>query len=216
MDCQSANGLLLHIQALKCNDDELNISEIFIVADVKKNDVPKNLVWMDLEMTGLDSDSDVIIEMATLITDLELNVLEVGPEIVILRPAALFDKMDLWNRTQHTKSGLWDKVVTSTTSQEQAELITLDFIKKHSGPRESPLCGNSIWQDRRFIAKHMKLLDNYLHYRLIDVSSIKILGKMWYPAAAEKGKPKKNSHRALDDILESIEELRYYRKILFK
>ena len=186
------------------------------MADTKKSERPKNLVWMDLEMTGLDSDTDVIIEMATLITDLELNVIEVGPEIVIHRSAELFDKMDSWNRNQHTKSGLWAKVLDSKISENEAEKTTVDFIAKHCGPRESPLCGNSIWQDRRFIAKHMKLLDNYLHYRLIDVSTIKILGKIWYPTEAEKGKTKKNSHRALDDILESIEELKYYRKIVFK
>jgi oligoribonuclease len=189
---------------------------MFAVAENKKNDKPKNLVWMDLEMTGLDSDQDLIIEMATLITDIELNVIEVGPEIVIQRPAAMFDKMDNWNRTQHTKSGLWAKVVASTITQDQAEETTIDFIKQHCGPRESPLCGNSIWQDRRFIAKHMKKLDEYLHYRLIDVSTIKILGKIWYPPEADKAKNKTNSHRALDDIRESIEELRYYRKILFK
>ena len=186
------------------------------MADAKKNDQPKNLVWMDLEMTGLDSETDVIIEMATLITDLELNVIETGPEIIIHQSAERFAKMDSWNQTQHTKSGLWAKVLTSTITQDEAEKMTLDFIKQHCGPRESPLCGNSIWQDRRFIAKHMKLLDEYLHYRLVDVSSVKILGKIWYPAESDKGKSKKNSHRALDDIKESIEELRYYRKILFK
>ncbi len=186
------------------------------MSEKKKNDTPKKLVWMDLEMSGLDSDRDVIIEMATLITDTELNVIAEGPEIVIRRSQDLFDTMDSWNREHHTKSGLWAKVVSSEVTQEQAEQMTIEFIKQHVGPRESPLCGNSIWQDRRFIAKHMKNLDAYLHYRLVDVSSVKLLGKIWYPAESEKSTDKKSSHRALDDIRESIEELKLYRKLLFK
>jgi oligoribonuclease len=186
------------------------------VNDKKKSDVPDKLVWMDLEMTGLDSDRDVIIEMATLITDKDLNVIAEGPEIIIQRPAELFQTMDSWNQEHHKKSGLWDKVVSSTISQDQAEQLTLDFIKQHTGARESPLCGNSIWQDRRFIAKHMKQLDAFLHYRLIDVSTLKILGKIWHPAAVATTNEKKSTHRALDDIRESIEELRFYRSTLFK
>lgn len=181
-----------------------------------KNDAPSKLVWMDLEMTGLDSDRDVIIEMATLITDTDLNVIAEGPEIVIQQPAELFDSMDAWNREHHTKSGLWAKVIQSTISHAEAEQMTLNFLKQHVGPRESPLCGNSIWQDRRFIAKQMKDLDGFLHYRLIDVSTVKILGKIWFPKDLEKGTEKKSSHRALDDIKESIEELKFYRSRLFK
>lgn len=181
-----------------------------------KSDAPQKLVWMDLEMTGLDSDRDVIIEMATLITDRELNVVAEGPEIVIQRSADLFKTMDAWNQEHHTKSGLWSKVVASTITQDQAEAMTLDFLRQHIGPRESPLCGNSIWQDRRFIAKHMKALDAFLHYRLIDVSTVKILGKIWNPDASQGKVDKRSSHRALDDILESIEELKFYRTALFK
>jgi oligoribonuclease len=181
-----------------------------------KNDAPSKLVWMDLEMTGLDSDRDVIIEIATLITDIDLNVIAEGPEIVVQQPAQLFDTMDSWNRETHTKSGLWAKVVSSTISQSEAEKMTIEFLKQHMGPRESPLCGNSIWQDRRFIAKHMRELDAFLHYRLIDVSTVKLLGKIWFPKDFEKGPDKKSSHRALDDIKESIEELKAYRKMLFK
>lgn len=181
-----------------------------------KNESPTKLVWMDLEMTGLDPERDLIIEMATLITDSDLNIIAEGPEIVIHRPANLFETMDDWNREQHTKSGLWAKVLESKISQIEAEQQTLSFLKQHIGPRESPLCGNSIWQDRRFIAKYMKDLDNYLHYRLIDVSTIKILGKLWYPKDMEKGIEKKSAHRALDDIRESIEELKLYRQALFK
>ena len=182
----------------------------------KKNDTPEKLVWMDLEMTGLDSDRDVIIEMATLITDKDLNVIAEGPEIVIQRPQELFQSMDAWNQEHHKKSGLWQKVITSTITQDQAEQLTLDFIKQHTGLRESPLCGNSIWQDRRFIAKHMRQLDVFLHYRLIDVSTVKILGKIWNPTAVATTNEKKSSHRALDDIRESIEELKFYRAALFK
>ncbi len=184
--------------------------------DKKKGDTPEKLVWMDLEMTGLDSDRDVIIEMATLITDRELHIIAEGPEIVIQRPPELFQTMDAWNQEHHSKSGLWQKVVTSTVTQDQAEQLTLNFIKQHTGLRESPLCGNSIWQDRRFIAKHMRQLDAFLHYRLIDVSTLKILGKIWNPAAVGATKEKKSSHRALDDIRESIEELKFYRAALFK
>lgn len=186
------------------------------MAEKKKNDTPSKLVWMDLEMSGLDSDRDVIIEMATLITDKDLNIIAEGPEIVIQQPESLFSTMDAWNQEHHTKSGLWSKVIKSTINAQQAEQMTIDFIKQHAGPRESPLCGNSIWQDRRFIAKHMKLLDAYLHYRLIDVSTVKLLGKIWYPEAIEKITEKKSSHRALDDIKESIEELKNYRTLLFK
>jgi len=182
----------------------------------QKNDTPKKLVWMDLEMTGLDSDRDVIIEMATLITDTELNIIAEGPEIVIQRHQELFETMDSWNREHHTKSGLWAKVVSSNITQNEAEQTTIDFLKQHMGPKESPLCGNSIWQDRRFIAKHMKELDAFLHYRLLDVSSVKIIGKMWYPKEFEKNSEKKSSHRALDDIKESIEELKSYRQLIFK
>ncbi len=182
----------------------------------QKNDIPEKLVWMDLEMTGLDPDRDFIIEMATIITDRELNVLEEGPEIVVHCDPTTFDRMDSWNKEHHTKSGLWAKVIASTTSQSEAEQQTLDFIKKHVKERSSPLCGNSIWQDRRFIAKQMKALDTYLHYRLIDVSTLKTLGKMWYPAEMKTITEKSSNHRALDDIKESIEELKVYRNLILK
>lgn len=186
------------------------------VISKQKNDAPTKLVWMDLEMTGLDSERDVIIEMATLITDINLNVIAEGPEIVIQRPQELFEKMDSWNQEHHTKSGLWAKVISSQVSETEAEQRTLEFLKQHIGPRESPLCGNSIWQDRRFIAKYMKNLDAFLHYRLIDVSTVKMLGKIWYPQDAEKTPEKQTSHRAMDDIKESVEELKAYRHLLFK
>lgn len=186
------------------------------MATKKKSEAPSKLVWIDLEMTGLEPDRDVIIEMATIITDAELNIIAEGPEIVIQRSQDLFSSMDSWNREHHKKSGLWQKVITSTISESQAEEMTLAFLKEHIKERESPLCGNSIWQDRRFIAKYMKSLDTYLHYRLIDVSTLKTLGNMWYPNDMKQVTEKKSSHRALDDIRESIEELKRYRTLLLK
>ncbi len=172
------------------------------------------LIWMDCEMTGLDPDRDTIIEVATLVTDAELNVLAEGPELVVSQPAALFATMDDWNKEHHTKSGLWKKVVESTVTLAEAERLTLEFVKSHVGPKESPLCGNSIWQDRRFLVRYMKGLEAYLHYRVVDVSTVKELASRWYPTA--KYSKKKGAHRAMDDIRESVEELRYYRQTLFK
>ncbi len=174
----------------------------------------QNLVWMDMEMTGLDPESDTIIEIATLITDGELNIIAEGPELAIHQPAERFAKMDAWNQEHHSKSGLWAKVLASDVTIEQAETATLDFIRKHCGERESPLCGNSIWQDRRFLLRYMPKLDGYLHYRILDVSSIKELASRWYPGL--KFKKPKGAHRALDDVKESLEELRFYRANLFK
>lgn len=176
-------------------------------------EAPSKLVWMDLEMTGLDPARDTILEIATLITDSELNIVAEGPEIVVRQPLARLQAMDAWNREHHGKSGLWDKVLASTVELAQAEARTLDFIRAHVGAKESPLCGNSIWQDRRFLAVCMPDLDAYLHYRLIDVSTIKELVSRWYPAA-KYGK-KKGNHRALDDIRESLDELRHYRATVF-
>ena len=172
------------------------------------------LVWMDLEMTGLDPDKDTIIEMATLITDAELNIIATGPELVIKQDANRFESMDSWNREHHTKSGLWAKVLASKVALEEAEGLTLDFIKQHCSLKESPLCGNSIWQDRRFLVRYMQTLEAYLHYRLVDVSTIKELAGRWYPK--HKFKKPKGSHRALDDIQESLDELRFYRQTFFK
>lgn len=173
-----------------------------------------NIVWMDLEMTGLDPLQDEIIEIATLITDKELNIIAEGPEIIINQPESRFEKMDDWNQNQHTKSGLWEKVIASKVTVDQAEKQTLDFIKEYTNPRKAPLAGNSIWQDRRFITIHMKEMDQYLHYRMIDVSTIKELGTRWYDDM--ESYKKKGSHRAMDDIRESIEELKFFRKNLFK
>ncbi len=172
------------------------------------------LVWMDLEMTGLDPDKDVIIEMATLVTDSDLKITARGPEFIIHQPRERFELMDDWNREHHTKSGLWEKVVTSTITTAYAEEATLEFIKSHLDAKVSPLCGNSIWQDRRFLSRYMPRLESYLHYRMIDVSTVKELGLRWYGEDAKFTKPK-GSHRAMDDITESIDELLDYRHKLF-
>jgi oligoribonuclease len=172
------------------------------------------LVWMDMEMSGLDPERDAVLELATLVTDADLNVLAEGPELVVHQHAALFDRMDDWCKEHHTKSGLWQRVLDSKLSLADAERQTLDFLKEHTGPRESPLCGNSIWQDRRFLAKHMPTLEAHLHYRIIDVSTVKELVSRWSPE--HKFPKKKGAHRALDDIRESLDELRHYRATVFK
>ena len=174
-----------------------------------------NLVWMDLEMTGLDAKKEVIIEIATLITDSELNVLEEGPCIAIHQRDEILDKMDDWNTKQHSKSGLMDKVKESTMNESEAEKSTIKFLEQFIFKASSPLCGNTICQDRRFLARCMPNLEEFCHYRNIDVSSIRELGKRWFFEDTDNFQ-KKSSHRALDDIRESIEELRYYRKTLFK
>jgi oligoribonuclease len=175
------------------------------------------LVWMDLEMSGLDPDRDVILEMATVITDSNLEIVEQGPSFVIRQPENLFNTMDDWNQKHHTESGLWQKVIASEFDLAAAENSTLDFLKKAKiQAKSAPLCGNSIWQDRRFIARYMKNLDAFLHYRNIDVSTIKELALRWYPSSEGALFKKQNKHRAIDDIIESISELKFYREKFFK
>ena len=169
-----------------------------------------NLVWMDLEMTGLDPQTDLIIEMATIITDSNLDVLAEGPVFAIATPEENLAAMDDWNQTHHAASGLLDRVRKSNVSMLEAEAQTLAFLEGWVEKDTAPLCGNSIWQDRRFLSRHMPTLESYLHYRIIDVSSLKELARRWRPdllSALEKT----NAHTALADIRESIEELRLYR-----
>ncbi len=172
------------------------------------------LVWMDLEMTGLDPLHDRIIEMATIVTDGDLNVIEEGPVFAVQQPKALLDGMDEWNQTHHSQSGLLQRIAREGVSETEAEAATLAFLERHVGAREAPLCGNTIWQDRRFLTRYMVTLEAYLHYRMIDVSSIKELARRWRPDVAD-GVVKKNEHTALADIRESIEELKYYREHFF-
>ncbi|MGA8262069.1 MAG: oligoribonuclease [Arenicellales bacterium] len=170
---------------------------------------PNALVWIDLEMTGLSPERDRIIEIATIITDSNLEVLAEGPVLVIKQSEAMLAGMDEWNTRTHTASGLVDKVLASEIDERRAELETLRFIQSYVPRNKSPLCGNSICQDRRFLARYMRELESYLHYRNLDVSTVKELAKRWHPDLA--GLDKQSNHRALDDIRESIEELRYYR-----
>jgi oligoribonuclease len=175
---------------------------------------PDNLIWIDLEMTGLDPQSDRIIEIATLITDTQLNVLAEGPVLAIYQPAAVLEAMDEWNRKQHSQSGLLARVRASRLDEREAELQTLGFLSRYVPKGKSPMCGNSICQDRRFLARLMPELEAYFHYRNLDVSTLKELARRWYPEQA-KGYNKSSSHLALDDVRESIAELCYYRDCLF-
>lgn len=174
-----------------------------------------NLIWIDLEMTGLDTLKDKIIEIATIITDSELNILEEGPNLAIYQPENILANMDEWNTRQHTGSGLIERVKLSKISEQDAEEQTLNFIRKHVEPNTSPMCGNSICQDRRFLARCMPELEKYFHYRNLDVSTLKELAYRWSPEIA-KGFKKKSTHVALQDVKDSIAELQYYREYLFK
>lgn len=172
---------------------------------------PDKLIWVDLEMTGLDPEHDVVIEIAAIVTDSELNILAEGPVIAIHQPDQVLAAMDEWNTTHHTRSGLVSRVRASPIDEAAAEDKILAFLRQWVTPGSSPMCGNSICQDRRFMARHMPRLERYFHYRNLDVSTLKILMQMWRPEL-ESGVVKAGSHQALDDIRESVEELRYYRK----
>ena len=174
-----------------------------------------NLIWIDLEMTGLDTLNDRIIEIATLVTDQDLNILAKGPILAIHQPDAILKGMDEWNTQQHGKSGLTERVANSTLSASDAEQQTIDFLSQWVNTGKSPMCGNSICQDRRFMAREMPQLEDYFHYRNLDVSSIKELARRWRPELL-KGFKKKASHLAMDDILDSIAELKYYREHFLK
>ena len=175
------------------------------------------LVWMDLEMTGLDPDRDVIVEIASLITDDELELVAEGPDLVIHQPAEKLDGMADVVRDMHTKSGLLDAIKQSTISLEDAGAQTLAFLKHHvPEARTVPLCGNSIGTDRRFLAKHLPDIETWLHYRSVDVSTVKELCRRWYPGVLSAAPDKAGGHRALDDIRESVEELKYYRRTVFR
>jgi oligoribonuclease len=171
------------------------------------------LVWIDLEMTGLDPDKMVILEIASIITDDALNIIAEGPNIAINYPEEVLSRMEEWSMTHHTASGLLARARASKHDRARAEKETIDFLQLHCRKDESPLCGNSVWQDRRFLARHMQELEGFFHYRIIDVSSIKELVRRWYPSLPPYEKNK--SHLALEDIRESISELKYYREKVF-
>ncbi|MDP3889335.1 MAG: oligoribonuclease [bacterium] len=174
-----------------------------------------NLVWIDLEMTGLDPNTDVILEIASIVTDSHLTVLEEGPHVVIHQPDEKLNKMNEWVREQHTRSGLLEQVRESTITIAQAEEKTLSFLRGHCKPEIAPLCGNSVWQDRAFMSKYTPRIVNFLYYRIIDVTSVKEIALRWYPDDVHATFKKKDTHRALEDIRESIAELRHYRKYFF-
>ncbi|HZO01924.1 MAG TPA: oligoribonuclease [Burkholderiales bacterium] len=171
---------------------------------------PNNLAWIDMEMTGLQPDSDRVIEIAMLVTDPQLNVLATGPVLVVHQPQEVLDAMDSWNRSTHAKTGLVERVRASTLDEAEVERQALAFLAAHVPPNTSPMCGNSICQDRRFLARWMPRLEAHFHYRNLDVSTLKELVRRWKPEL--KGFSKEGKHEALADILESIEELKFYRK----
>ncbi len=174
----------------------------------------KNLIWIDLEMTGLDTDRDYIIEIATIITDQDLNILAEGPMIAIHQPNDILEAMDEWNTNQHGNSGLTERVQQSAYTVEQAEQATLEFLKQYVPEGASPMCGNTICQDRRFMHRLMPELERFFHYRHLDVSTIKELAERWAPDLPKY--LKSGNHLAMDDIIDSIEELKYFRENVFK
>jgi oligoribonuclease len=172
---------------------------------------PSHLIWIDLEMTGLDPDNDLIIEIATIVTDKNLNILAQGPVLAVHQSDAALAAMDEWNQQHHGQSGLIERVKASTINDAEAERQTLEFLEQWVPENTSPICGNSIGQDRRFLHRYMPKLEAYFHYRNLDVSTLKELAARWAPHVKD-GFKKQSSHQALDDIIESIEELRYYRE----
>lgn len=174
------------------------------------------LVWMDLEMSGLEPEKNRILELAILVTDGNLEIVAEGPELVLHQSDALLAGMDAWNTKHHGESGLVDRVKKSTVTEESADAQLLAFVVQHVPPRAAALAGNSIHQDRLFVSRYLPQLAQHLHYRNVDVSTVKELVRRWYPQPYEARPTKKGKHRALDDIRESIEELRYYRKTCFR
>ena len=176
---------------------------------------PNALIWIDMEMSGLNPETDRIIEIAIVITDAQLNTVAEAPVLVVHQPDAVLDVMDNWNKSTHKKSGLIDRVKASTLGEAEVEARIIDFLSQHVPSGVSPICGNSVHQDRRFLVRYMPKLDAYFHYRILDVSTLKELARRWKPEVLN-GLVKHGKHEALADIHESIEELRYYRAQIMK
>jgi len=174
-----------------------------------------NLIWIDLEMTGLDPDTDLIIEIATVVTDKNLNIIAEGPVLAVHQSEEAIEAMDDWNQKYHGQSGLIDRIKASAIDDAEAQTQTIEFLKQWVPANASPICGNSICQDRRFLYRYMPQLEDYFHYRNLDVSTLKELAARWAPEL-QKGFQKKSVHKALDDIIESIEEMKYYREHFIK
>jgi oligoribonuclease len=173
-----------------------------------------NLIWLDLEMTGLEPEHDRILEIAVVVTDKHLNIIAEGPALVVHQSDAVLDKMDEWNTKHHGESGLVERVKVSHIKEAEAEETIIKFLEMHVPPKKSPMCGNTIYQDRRFLFKYMPKLEQYFHYRNLDVSTVKVLGKHWYPKIVKEWK-KQTKHQALSDIYDSINELKFYRENIF-
>jgi len=190
-------------------------SKSAIPAAVKTVPNEFRLVWLDMEMTGLDPEKECIIEVAVVVTEPDLTIVAEGPVLVIHQPDSLLDAMDSWNRSTHSKSGLTEKVKASTLTEEQAQDELITFLSQYVPAGKSPLCGNTVSQDRRFMFKYMPKLEQFFHYRTVDVSTLKELARRWKPELL-KGFEKRSKHEALADIYESIDELKYYRDVFIK
>lgn len=175
---------------------------------------PGVLVWIDMEMTGLEPEVDAILEIASLVTDNNLNIIAEGPVLAVHQDEEVLARMDDWNVEHHTESGLVERVRRSPVSVAEAQALTLGFVQRHAEEHSAPLCGNTVWQDRRFLKRYMPTLEDWLHYRIVDVSTVKELARRWKPELVDRFK-KRNTHRALDDIRESVAELKHYRDAFF-
>ena len=177
-------------------------------------ETPGVLVWIDMEMTGLDPEVDSILEIASLVTNNNLDLIAEGPVLAVHQDEEILARMDDWNVEHHTESGLVERVRRSPVSVTEAQALTLGFVQRHAQKHSAPLCGNTVWQDRRFLKAYMPILEDWLHYRIVDVSTVKELARRWKPELVDRFK-KRNTHRALDDIRESVAELKHYRDTFF-